>query len=346
MDKELNCHFFMGDKVETPIKKMDCSSLKGYQKELKNYYLFKHFYWQKGAFNLLFKSYKHYILTGELYCLSTWFILLFARLMNKKTYLWTHGWYGRERGIKKTLKKCFFKLGSHVLLYGEYAKNLMIKEGFNPNKLHCIANSLDYNKQCIIRHKLSNTNIYINYFKNENPVIIYVGRIQKVKRIDLLIDAIAKLRDEDILVNLVLVGENVEKESFYKQIENLSLTKQVWLYGACYEESKLGELFYNATICVSPGNVGLTAIHAFSYGCPIITHNCFEKQMPEFEVIQPGINGLFFEENDTLSLTQTIRYWIENMDKDKDGIRYSCYKIIDNKFNPNYQIKTLKELIN
>lgn len=53
------------------------------------------------------------------------------------------------------------------------------------------------------------------------------------------------------------------------------------------------EFIYNADLCVSPGNVGLTAMHSLVFGCPVITHNCFEWQMPEFEAIQPGITGDF-----------------------------------------------------
>ena len=44
---------------------------------------------------------------------------------------------------------------------------------------------------------------------------------------------------------------------------------------------------------VSPGNVGLTAIHSLSYGTPVLTHNNFNNQMPEVESIQPGFNGYF-----------------------------------------------------
>ena len=60
-------------------------------------------------------------------------------------------------------------------------------------------------------------------------------------------------------------------------MENLNLQDQIWFYGACYDESKLGELIFNADLCVSPGNVGLTAVHSMGYGTPVITHNNFAQ---------------------------------------------------------------------
>ena len=76
MDKELNCDFYIGDRVFNPIKKMDYSELYGFKKILKFIPIMGSFYWQKGAVQLVFKkNYSHYILTGEPHCISSWFIL-------------------------------------------------------------------------------------------------------------------------------------------------------------------------------------------------------------------------------------------------------------------------------
>ena len=80
-------------------------------------------------------------------------------------------------------------------------------------------------------------------------------------------------------------------------IEELGISDQTWLYGACYDDLTLAELFYNSHVCVSPGNVGLTAIHALSFGCPVISHGNFPYQMPEFESIIPSITGDFLQQD-------------------------------------------------
>lgn len=344
MDAELCCDFYFGNRIHLPIKLMSYSELRGYKETLKYKPLFSKFYWQKRAINKLFRPYSDYILTGEVYCLSTWVILLFSRLTKKRTYLWTHGWYGNETPIKKIIKRIFFNLSTHTLLYGNYARNLMIENGFNPNKLSCIYNSLDYNKQLYIRENMKGTSVYTDRFKNTYPVLFYIGRIQKNKRLDILIKALEILKEKSIDCNLVIIGEEVEKTGIVDQITNNNLTDNIWMYGACYDESNIGELIYNADICVSPGNVGLTAIHSLMYGTPVITHNEYSMQGPEFEAIIDGLTGTFFKNNNIFDLVEKIILWLNNTKKDRENIRNSCYKIIDDRYNPNAQIDILKNI--
>ena len=345
IDKELHCDFFIGDNVKSPMKKMNYNELTGFKKELKNTYLLGGVYWQKGAVRTIFSDYKNYIITGEPHCLSTWVILLLARITSKKTYLWTHGWYDRETKIKTLIKKVFFGLANHVLLYGDYARDLMIKEGFKADKLHCIYNSLDYDTQIGVRKSLKETDIFKEKFGNDFPVLCYVGRIQQSKRLDLLIESMIILKDKyNKPVNLVIVGKESEETNLTQLVEENNLSSAVWFYGLHITNMNWG-LFFNSKLCVSPGNVGLTAIHALTYGCPVITHNNFSNQMPEFEVINPGVTGDFFQEGDVDNLAIKINEWL-NLHPNNDEItRNECYKVIDEKYNPHYQIEVLKSVL-
>ena len=345
IDKKIDCDFYFGDTTRTSIKKMDYSLLSNFNGEFKFIPIIGNFNWLKGTLSVLFKKYDVYILTGEAYCLSNWIILLYFFFKKEKVYLWTHGWYGKENGVSKLLKKAFFCLSDGLLLYGDYAREIMIDEGFDPNKLIPIYNSLDYDKHILIRKNLTSTNIYREYFQNTSATIIYVGRLQKAKRIDLIFQAIANLKSEGILINLCLVGESSDVKYSKELLEKYGIQQQVWIYGPCYDENKLGELFYNSTVCVSPGNVGLTAIHSLSFGTPVITHNNFLNQMPEFEAVEEGVTGSFFEENDVNSLTNKIKIYIATNNEEKAVMRENCYRIIDSKYNPYFQIGVLKKLL-
>jgi glycosyltransferase involved in cell wall biosynthesis len=284
-------------------------------------------------------------MTGEPYCISTWLALILNRVLGKKTYLWTHGWYGDETRVKKYIKKIFFKLSDHILLYGNYAKNIMIQEGFIESKLSVIYNSLDYDQQIAIRKKLAKSSVYLEHFKNNYPNLIYIGRIQPVKRLDLLVIAVKRLESIGVKCNLIIVGEPLKNYSIVEHILNNDLMDRVWLYGPCYDEEKIGELIYNADICVSPGNVGLTAIHSLMYGTPIITHNNFCSQMPEFEAISEGVTGGFFIENDVYDLCCKISHWLKYLESNKGKTQSEAYRIIDTKYNPHYQIRLLESII-
>jgi glycosyltransferase involved in cell wall biosynthesis len=345
LDVELFCDFYLGDKLPYSINRMDYKSLKGFKYELKNIFLLGNFYWQKGALRTLFKPYKNYIFTGEAFCLSTWLILFLALFTSKKTYLWTHGWYGNETFIKRVVKKLFFKLANHVLLYGEYAKKLMLKEGFDEQVLHVIYNSLDIEEQISFRVKLTVNNIYKDHFNNNNPVLIYIGRIQKVKKVDYVIEVLNNLKLKGKSYNFIIIGEDVEETDLKLKINEYGLESQVWQFGACYDERLLSDLIYNADLCVSPGNVGLTAMHTLIYGTPVITHNNFANQMPEFEVIIPGKTGDYFIEDSINDLELKIINWIENHSKFREDIRNNCYQVISKNYNPISQVNKLKNIL-
>lgn len=344
MDESIVCDFYLGDKLYPPIRSMNYDDLIGFKGYLKNIKVLKNFYWQVGSIKLVFKEYTKYIITGEPYCLSTWIILLMCKLLGKQTYLWTHGWYGKETAVRRIIKKIFFGLSSKVLLYGNYAKKLMIKEGFNQNKLIVVYNSINDDENYTYREYLKKSSIYTEKFKNNFPVLIYIGRLQKKKKIELLLEAMKILDNKGKYLNLIIIGKEVEEIGLEKIIKEKKLQNHVWLFGESYSEEILSNLIYNADLCVSPGNVGLTAIHSMIYGTPVVTHNNFKNQMPEFESIIKGETGDFFTEGSATDLAYVIEKWLFNKEYNRDHIRNNCYYSVDSFYNSNIQIKILDSI--
>lgn len=345
IDKEFSADFYFGES-NIKLKEADRTHLKGYKNTFRCIDLFKGMWWFKGIIGLSFRNYQVYLIDGNFHCISIWIFLLLNKLLGKKTFVWTHGWYGKEGRAKKTIKRCYYSLVTGAFLYGEYARRLMIDEGYSENKLFCIANSLDYQKQLKFRNEAKYTHIFRNHFENGDPVIIYIGRLQKIKKFELLLQAINLLRQRNFYVNLVLVGDNVDIDNLDEILNSGISENRIWHLRASFNEKELSEYFYNADVCISPGNVGLTSIHAFTYGCPVITHNNFKNQMPEFEVIEDGKTGLFFKENDAKDLSDKIYDWLMYSVNNREIIRKDCYRIIDSKYNPNYQLDLLKRVLN
>ena len=344
IDKELNYHLYFGHKVPGNIKKIDVSTYQNYQKDLRNIFI-KNVYWQRGAIRNVFKPYTNYIMDGDLSLMTTWIVMILARLSRKNVFLWSHGYYERDSRFKSAIKKMFFGLSHKVLLYGDHAKQLMMNHGFPEEKLIGIYNSLDYDEQKNVRDKLTFTDVFSKKFGNDYPVLVYIGRIQKWKRLDLLIDAILKMNKDAFYVNLIIIGAESEDTGVYDYIEKNNVSDQIWLYGETYNEEEIGSLIYNSNICVSPGNVGLTAIHSLMYGTPVITHGDFGYQGPEVESIIDGVNGLFYKRNDSHDLARKIRWWLENHPSTNEVLREKCYKIVDERYNPYYQIEVLRKVV-
>ncbi len=344
IDCTFDCDYIFG-KDMGDIKQMDISCLKGNVTLVDNISLLKKCYWQKGVQKYLRRQYDTFIILGETRCLSTWLFCIRARMFyrQKRIFFWTHGWYGKENRLESMLKRFFFRLpNAGIFLYGEYAKRLMVKEGFNEQKLYVIHNSLSYERQLDIRQSLHPSDVYIKHFNNNNPNLVFVGRLTKVKNLELALIALQKLNYIGQPCNLTLIGSGEQQEELHSLAARLDLKDIVWFYGPCYDEEQLGHLLYNADLCVSPGNVGLTAMHSMVFGTPVLTHNDFAYQMPEFEAIKEGVTGGFFVRNSVDSLVYALSAWFRAPGYDRELIRRNCYSEIDRYWTPQFQIDVLK----
>ena len=346
IDDTFDADYIFGDSM-SDVKKMDYALLKGEVSETHTRRLFGGWYWQPKVVSSLFKKSSAYLLLGETRALSTWVFLMLSRFFSKKkVYLWSHGWYGKETVVEKAIKKLLFRLpNGGTFLYGNYARQLMIEEGFNPDKLYVIHNSLAYDKQLALRASLCNTHEYENHFRNDNYNLLFVGRLTKIKQLDMVIMALQICKELGRDYNFTLIGDGADRDELERLTKEFKLVDNVWFYGACYDEEKLGNMIYNADVCVSPGNVGLTAMHSMVFGTPVITHDDFAHQMPEFEAIHEGVTGSFFHRGDIDSLAETINNWHDTYQSQREKVRQACYHEIDTQWTPQFQISVIKNVL-
>lgn len=348
IDKEFNCDWVFGDSM-ADVKKMDYSLLRGNVTETHTKRLFGGWYWQPKVVSQLFKAYDSYILLGETRAVSTWIFCILARLLKpkKKVYFWSHGWYGKESRLESFVKKLEFKLpNGGIFTYGDYARELMIKEGFKAEKLFPIHNSLAYDQQVEIRETLSKEPVYTEHFGNANPNLFFVGRLTPIKQLDMVLDALALCKSKGKDYNMTFIGGGEEMNNLKHKTEELNINDRVWFYGPCYDEKELSSLIYNADLCVAPGNIGLTAMHSMVFGTPCITHDDFPYQMPEFEAIKAGVTGSFFKRNDICDLAECIDAWFDKYGEQREVVRKACMDIVDKEWNPYYQIEILRTGLN
>lgn len=353
--KNFKFHFYFGKIKSSGIKEIDFASgnLKSKSDQfhsVRNYLLLnKYLFWQSGVISTCIqKKMFSAIFLGNFFVLSTWIAVLICKLRGIKTVFWGHGMYGNETGLKRIVRLAFNKLPDNHLLYERRAKKLMVESGFNPEKLHVVFNSLDYEKMLGFRdnYKVNKLDLAIFFTNPELPYIIFTGRLTKVKKLLLLLEALNQLIMDGKNINLLMIGEGPEKEILLEYAIKQGITDYIHFYGPCYSEEKLSLLISQAEICVSPGNVGLTAVHSLSYGTPVCTHNNVHNQMPEMEAIEEGSTGIFFEENNEEALARAIEEWIFLNPRSRASIRDDCYKIIDSYYNPNYQLKVFENLLN
>lgn len=314
-------------------------------KSIHNIWIGKVVLWQIGVLRLaLTRKYDCIIFLGSMYHLSTWVGAFLARLSGKRVLMWTHGYLREERSAKGWVRERFYRLANGLLLYGSRARELLIERGFEPASLYVVYNSLDYDEQ---RRVLGQTNAKMLddlkrhlFTLHELPALIFVGRLTKAKKLVLLLEAVHLLMQEGLLLNIVLVGEGPDRRNLENHAHKLGIENHIAFLGALYQEEELGPLFMLADLCVAPGEVGLTCIHSLAYGTPVVTHGNPDHQGPEWEAIQPGINGSYFREGDTKDLAVTIRQWLCGGCA-REQLSLNCRSIIESQYNPANQARII-----
>ncbi len=248
--------------------------------------------WQtKVIYQCLFATYDKVIFLGEMNIISTWIAAVISKLRQKEVIFWSHGLYGKEKAFKAFFRRLFYSLADQHLAYENKGKNRMVEKGFDPQKIHVVYNSLDYEHQLRLFKKLETQ---VKQKKNELPTLFFIGRLTRQKKIDLLIQAAIALNKKSPKYQLLIVGDGPERPGLEDLAKPLMDKGLIRFEGAVYDEACIASLIYNADLCISPGNIGLTAIHALSYGTPVATHDNFQNQMPEAGAVRDFENGFFF----------------------------------------------------
>ena len=209
-----------------------------------------------------------------------------------------------------------------------------------------IYNSQDMAEQIAAREKVSVTRtdqIRRELFGDtETPVVICTTRLIALRRLDLLIDAIAELKRRGTKANLIIVGDGEERASLEAQA--IACGVGTHFEGACYNEQRIAELVMASNVTVAPGMVGLTAMHSMVYGVPVVTHNDADDQMPEWEAIIPGKNGSLFSKNNLASLADAIQLWLSTQ-YPTAATKAACHAIMDRFWNPTYQRRAIERAV-
>ena len=343
IDDNFDASFYLGDvDVNNPdIKPFDYSKLKKCA-TMECRAIKAPFFYMKGISKALAEDADDYIVFISPYALNIWPFIFKAKRLGKKIHLWTIGYTGRESFPVRCAKHLFFRLADKIMVYANHSKRIMLEKGIDESKISVVYNSYAYEEQLRLRGGLEAGPIFREHFGNCNPNLIFVGRLNPIKKLDMILKAMRILADSGVKTNLTLVGDGREKGALGELANKLGLAENVWFFGACYDQKKMSNMLYNADICVSPGNVGLTSMLAMAYGCPVITHGDANFQDPEFESVKPGKTGDLFRKGDVESLASKIGQWLAS-GRDKAEVAKNCFAEIDENWNPSNQLKNIEK---
>ena len=245
---------------------------------------------------------KTVICEGSFGYITFWMLLVLRKIFGYKLIAWTHGvenklFYRETLNWKSRMLLIGLKLCDAVILYSRKRKEKLEKSFYDSGKLYVANNTIHTNSLLDLQREFSamrKISIRKKLGWIEKFHLIFIGRLLEDKRIDLLLDAF-KCLSSTVSVGLHIVGKGPELKLIKDAQKSLS---RIYYHGEILDDRTTGEMLFTADLLVNPGYVGLSIVHGFCFGKPIVTCRTTATgpfHSPEIEYLRDNENGIFCE---------------------------------------------------
>jgi glycosyltransferase involved in cell wall biosynthesis len=146
--------------------------------------------------------------------------------------------------------------------------------------------------------------------RSSEPTLLYLGRLKKYKRVDLIIRAVDRLRQDGIAVKLLIVGKGDSEESLKELHRSLNLGKAVEFLGYVEEAEKVRLLRQSwVHVLTSPKEGwGISILEAAACGTPSVASDSPGLR----DSVRDGVTGRLVPHGDVEALAGVLRELIQS----------------------------------
>jgi glycosyltransferase involved in cell wall biosynthesis len=232
-------------------------------------------------------------------------LLRFAKLRKTCTVLNIHGipelegraeqWLETAPFLNLMTRLSYYKMADRIIVNSQFMRDFAILfYGLDPDKVKVIPNGVDL-------EVFTNSNKRISL--EGHPAVLFIGHFARLKGIDILIRAIAKLKPELPNIKLHLVGRGNDK--YFASLAKKEGVEEQVIFHSWVTQSKAASYYKSADICVFPSRhegFGIVILEAMASGTPVIA-----SDIPSFrEILSDGVDGRLFEKEDAEALAEAI----------------------------------------
>jgi len=258
--------------------------------------------------NVLLNPPELLILEGTFGVLTNILLIFLRSIRNEKTIYWTAGWdnplvSGKRHWLKSKIIAQLLKLSDGAIVYGSEASRYLVRHGLAQDKIWIAQNTIDVER---IAAEHDHWGTQGNLIKRQmgletRKIILYVGGLGKLKRVDVLLDAFAQLHSELDDIACVIVGDGehlieLKKWADRKDIQDVHFVGEVIEGVEAY--FALGDVF------AMPGSGGLAINQAMALGLPVVASVADGTQK---DLIIPGENGYLVEAGNVDELKRCLK---------------------------------------
>lgn len=247
----------------------------------------------------------------------------------EKKYNYNYGSVMKNKCAEYTLKSAL-KISDKIIFVSEAGRQSYIRNfNIDEDKTEVVYNGIEIPDFCMSERDR-------NYYR-----LTYIGRVEEIKGIHLLIAAVKKFLEHHYPVKLWIIGDGEQRLKLEEQAAKLNLGDTIDFLGT---QRNIAEYLSQTDVFVYPSICeevfGISIVEAMSYGVPCVSNRV--GGIPE--IIVNGVNGYISEEKTGEGVFDAIK---KILDKYKDGtaieLKENCLKTAE-KFSIEYTILGLKKV--
>jgi glycosyltransferase involved in cell wall biosynthesis len=190
--------------------------------------------------------------------------------------------------------------------------NEMLRNGYE-KPIHIQSCGID---RSLFSNPRNKADIRTDFGLPDLPIVLYTGRLDKEKNIDIVLKACA-IALRKIKFHLVITGTGKEENKLKKLGEKLGIQNQIKFTGKL-DDSILPEIYSASDIFVNACNVELqciSALEAIAAGLPVLLSDSLA--LPEL-INKEKPNGFCFRPNDSIQLAEKLVFLLSNAELRKE----------------------------
>jgi N-acetyl-alpha-D-glucosaminyl L-malate synthase BshA len=170
-----------------------------------------------------------------------------------------------------------------------------------------IPNGIDLKKFSRLSKKKARDRLHM---QKDAKVLIFIGRLHKVKGIVHLIEAMKIIKEKCSKIQLLIIGDGTERDYLKRRVRDLNLEKYINFVGRVSNNS-IPDYLYASDLFVLPSfseGFPVTILEAMASGLPILATRV--RGVPE--IINEGVNGFLVEPGDSHQIAEKAILILQN----------------------------------
>jgi glycosyltransferase involved in cell wall biosynthesis len=169
----------------------------------------------------------------------------------------------------------------------------------NESRIFVVPNGVDFERiQCLAQKAI----------RSSSERIVYVGRLIPYKRVNEVLELVARLRRRGLDVKADIIGDGPEREHLESLARQMGVSRQVTFWGFLRQQEDVTRILSSAAVFVTPSifeGFGMSVLEAMAAGTPVVAYdleayreyardkvNCMLARPGHFEELVHNVSNL------------------------------------------------------